>query len=107
MTDTRKFLRQCVNCKEYKNTLPEKEKYSKINLVRKIERRSLYERIQKSFRGGNIQFNNNNQINGRSVYLCKNSECIKEALKKKKIEHSLKSQIPENMKEELYNLLKN
>ena len=88
MTDTRKFLRQCVNCKEYKN---------KQDLIR----------ITKDFIGGNIQFNNNNKINGRSVYLCKNSECIKEALKKKKIEHSLKSQIPENMKEELYNLLKN
>ena len=67
MTDTRKFLRQCVNCKEYKN---------KQDLIR----------ITKDFIGGNIQFNNNNQINGRSVYLCKNSECIKEALKKKKIE---------------------
>ena len=87
MKQDRKFLRQCVFCRTYK---------SKEELIR----------ITKSLEGA-IKINNDNEINGRSVYICKNAECIQNALKKKKIENSLKSNLPESIKEELSTVLKN
>ena len=86
MKQDRKFLRQCVFCRSYK---------SKEDLIR----------ITKSIEGS-IKINNNDEINGRSVYICKNAECIQNALKKKKIENSLKSNLPESIKEELSTVLK-
>lgn len=86
MTDTKKFLRQCACCKQYKE---------KKDLIR----------LTKDYTTGLIKINNNNKIQGRSVYLCKNIECLEKAIKKKKIEGLLKSNFPEIIKEELANLL--
>lgn len=88
MTKEKKFKRQCCFCKEVKD---------KKNLIR----------ITKDFLSREIKINAENKIQGRSVYICKNDECIKNALKKKKIENSLKSELPENIKQELYTVLKN
>ena len=87
MKQDRKFLRQCVFCRAYK---------LKENLIR----------ITKS-QDGSIKINNDGDIEGRSVYICKNAECVQNALKKKKIEGSLKSNLPESIKEELSTVLKN
>lgn len=87
MKQDRKFLRQCVFCRTYK---------SKEDLIR----------ITKS-QDGSIKINNNSDVTGRSVYICKNAECVQNALKKKKIEGSLKSNLPESIKEELSTVLKN
>ena len=85
MKQERKFLRQCISCKKYKK---------KDDLIR----------ITKNNEGINI--NNISLIQGRSVYICKNEECITNAIKKKKIENILKSKLAENIKEELYTVLK-
>ena len=87
MKPDRKFLRQCISCKEYRN----KEELIKIT---------------KDTNNGNVKLNNDSLIQGRSVYICKNKKCITNALKKKKIEHSLKSNLPEIVKEELSTVLK-
>ena len=87
MKQERKFLRQCVFCKTYK---------SKEDLIR----------ITKTV-DGSIKINNDSLIEGRSVYICKNADCVQNALKKKKIEGSLKSNLPESIKEELSTVLKN
>lgn len=87
MKQDKKFLRQCVFCRTYK---------SKEDLIR----------ITKS-QDGSIKINNDGDIEGRSVYICKNAECVQNALKKKKIEGSLKSNLPESIKEELSTVLKN
>lgn len=84
----RKFLRQCVSCREYK---------SKEELIK----------ITKDSKNSEIKINNTSLIQGRSVYICKNEECLAKALKKKKIENALKSNLPENIKEELSTVLKN
>ncbi len=88
MKQNRKFFRQCVCCKEYKN---------KEDLIR----------ITKEYKTKEIRINNDNSICGRSVYICKNSQCIEKAFKKKRIEASLKSDLPDKIKENIYNLLKN
>lgn len=85
--NNKKFLRQCVSCRLIK---------PKEQLIR----------ITKNYKTKTIQINYNSQIQGRSVYICKNKECLENALKKKKIEHSLKSELTENIKEELYTVLK-
>ena len=87
MKQNRKFLRQCVFCREYKS----KEELVKITKTQ----------------DGVIELNTDAHIVGRSVYICKKEECIKNALKKKKIEGSLKSNLPESIKEELSTVLKN
>ncbi len=86
MKDSRKFLRQCTYCREYKK---------KEDLIR----------ITKNYETNEIEINTG-KITGRSVYICKNRECLEKALKKKKIEASLKTKVPEEIKENLYNLLK-
>lgn len=87
MKNNKKFKRQCCFCKEIK---------SKDELIR----------ITKDSKTDEILINNDNKIQGRSVYICKNIECFENALKKKKIEGSLKSALPENIKQELYTVLK-
>lgn len=87
MKPERKFLRQCIFCKQYKN---------KEELIR----------ITKNKNTGEVNINNNLLLTGRSVYICKNEECIVNAIKKKRIENSLKSNLPENIKEELSTVLK-
>ena len=46
-------------------------------------------------------------MKNKSVYICKNSICLGKDLKNKKIESFLNLKADENIKEELYNLLKN
>lgn len=88
MKSDKKFLRQCICCKSVK---PKEE------LIR----------LTKDCKTKEIKINNNMECYGRSVYICKNTECLESALKKRKIESSLKCKLPENIKEELYTVLKN
>ena len=87
MKQEKKFLRRCVSCREYK---------SKDELIR----------ITKDYVTKEIKINNDSKIQGRSVYICKNEHCLEMAIKKKKIENSLKTCIPNSVKEELYTVLK-
>ena len=64
-------------------------------------------RLTKDYKSGKTEINQDSKFQGRSVYICKNSECLKKALKNKKIESFLNLNADENLKEELYNLLKN
>ena len=84
----KKFKRQCASCREIKN---------KDDLIK----------ITKDFQTSEIKINQENEIQGRSVYLCKNPECIEKAFKKNKIEVLLKSKHPENLKLDVYTVLKN
>ncbi len=88
MKQNKKFLRQCAICKEIKN---------KSDLIR----------LTKDYKTMKTYINQNSKIQGRSVYICKNSICLEKALKNKKIESFLNLKADENIKEELYNLLKN
>lgn len=87
MKSDRKFLRQCVCCKQYKD---------KQELIR----------ITKDYKTAEIAINNDNSVTGRSLYVCKNEECVANLLKKKRIEHILSAEIPENIKEKLATVLK-
>ena len=52
---------------------------------------------------GTLKINPNSKELGRSVYVCKNPECIKNFIKKKRLKNSLKSSnIIENEKVETY-----
>ncbi|MBQ4124152.1 YlxR family protein [bacterium] len=64
-------------------------------------------KITKDHKTCEIVINTENKVQGRSIYVCKNVECIENALKKKRIETSLKSKMPENIKQELYTVLTN
>ncbi len=84
----KKFLRQCTSCRTLKN---------KEELIR----------ITKDFKTKEILINETGKIQGRSVYICKNKECIEKAFKKNKIEALLQSKLPENVKLDLYTILTN
>lgn len=86
MKEERKFKRQCVSCKEYKD---------KTELIR----------ITKDYKTNNLQINEDAAVNGRSLYICKNEKCVETAIKKKKIEYFLKTNFAEKLKEELYTVL--
>ncbi len=83
----KKFKRQCVSCREIKN---------KEDLIR----------ITRDFNTNEVYVNPENEVQGRSVYLCKNEECIEKAFKKNKIERLIKSKTPENLKLDVYTVLK-
>lgn len=87
MKKDKKFLRQCAVCKTYKR---------KEDLIR----------ITKNYKTGEPDINETDEINGRSVYICKNEDCIKKFIAKKGIEHALKTKTTENIKEKLYTVLK-
>lgn len=87
MSKEKKFLRQCTTCRSIK---PKEE------LIR----------ITKDSITNEVKINNNCEVCGRSVYICKNIQCLETAIKKKKIEHLLKCNLAESMKNELYAVLK-
>ena len=88
MKKDRKFLRQCAACKEYK---------SKEDLIR----------LTKDYKSGIVSINNNNSVQGRSLYVCKNEKCLGILIKKKITERTLKAEIPLNIKENLDTVLPN
>ena len=63
-------------------------------------------RLTKDFKTSEIKINTNNEIQGRSVYICKNKDWIEKAFKKNRIERLIKSKTPENLKLEVYTVLK-
>ena len=87
MKDIRKFKRMCSICREYK----EKE-----DLIR----------ITKDYKTGELKINTENIFHGRSVYVCKNQECIKKFTKNKKSLYALKSEMCENIRDFLDTVLK-
>jgi len=84
----KKFLRQCIYCRELK---------SKENLIR----------ITRDYKTKELKINQFSKYQGRSVYICKNDKCVENALKKKKIEHFLGVNLSFQFKEELNAVLKN
>lgn len=52
---------------------------------------------------GNICIDRSGKLNGRGAYICKSAECLRKALKSKRIDRSLKVTVPE----EIYNDLEN
>ncbi len=86
MSRKNKFLRQCCNCRCYKE---------KKDLIR----------ITKNFLTKEAEININNNIHGRSAYICKEAECISKALKRRKIETALKIILTDSAKETLYTVL--
>ena len=86
MKSDKKFKRQCCSCRQIK------EKNELVRITKEAKTDSLF-------------LNTENKVHGRSVYICKNIECLEKALKKKKIESSLKAVLPENIKQELYTVL--
>ena len=69
---TKDIIRKCIACSKLKN----RDEMIKITL-------------EKS--SGEFFLNPNSKIFGRSAYLCYNNSCIKEILKKNKLEKVLKS----------------
>ena len=84
---TKDILRKCITCRQIKK----REDLVKITLETKT---------------GNIIVNPDTKTFGRSVYLCYNNSCINEALKKNKLEKTLKTQITDGLKQQLENFCK-
>lgn len=57
--------------------------------------------------GGNVIINPNSVTFGRSAYLCYNEACIESAFKKNKLTKHLKSPIPNELKGQLLDELRN
>ncbi len=81
-------LRQCVGCGEMA------DKRQMIRVVRDPE--------------GNYSLDDTGRKNGRGAYLCRKEDCLKAACKKKGLERSFKTVIPEEvyqrLQEEFQNL---
>lgn len=75
-------LRKCTGCGEIKD-------------------RSDLVRLMKDHKTHEILINPDSRHFGYSLYLCYNNECLKNALKKKRIQRKIKQNISENILEEL------
>lgn len=74
-------MRKCLGCN---TSFPKKEL---VRVVRTPE--------------SNIIIDKTGKANGRGAYVCKNKECLKKAIKSKRISHSLEVEIPSELMEEL------
>ena len=74
-------MRQCTGCGE------RREKKELIRIIRTPE-----EEIVVDFTG---------KKNGRGAYICNSVDCLKKAVKRKALERSLKTAIPEDVYQEL------
>ncbi len=86
MKSEKKNKRQCIICGELKE---------KNELIR----------ITQDYKSKEAKLNTDNKIQGRSVYICKENNCIEKALKINEKKAVKKVKIGENIKEALYNLL--
>lgn len=84
MKPDRKFLRQCCICRSYKK---------KEELIR----------ITRNFKTNEAVINKDGSVFGRSMYLCKNEECIKKFLKNKKILNLLNAKNSDEIKNVIQN----
>ncbi len=71
--------RKCVGCGEMK------EKRDMIRVIKTPE--------------GEIALDRTLKANGRGAYICNDAECFKKAVKNKGLERSLKSPIPQDVRE--------
>lgn len=83
----KEILRKCIGCFETKN----REELIKIT---------------REHDSGKIFINPNSKIFGRSVYLCYNSSCIENSLRKNKLAKFLKTNLTDEFKDELLALHK-
>ena len=74
-------LRKCTGCGEMK---------SKKDLIRILLEPD-----------GNVTVDSTGKKNGRGAYLCKKMSCLKNAVKTRGLERSLKTQLPEGLIEKL------
>lgn len=72
--------RECIGCGE------------------KFQRQALLRIVNKN---GQILFDPTGKSEGRGAYLCKNTECLNECIKRKKLNRAFKQNVPE----EVYNKL--
>ena len=79
--------RKCVGCGEIKN------------------RKELI-KITKEHSTNTLVINGNSKIFGRSAYLCYNNTCIEIALKKNKLQKTLKTTVSQDLKGQLINELR-
>lgn|GEM_PF-1351628 len=70
--------------------MSEKITERKCQGCQKIQDRSLMLKITRHYKTGKIHINPASDVTGRSVYVCKNEQCIKILLKKKRIEKNFK-----------------
>jgi len=84
---TKSVMRKCIGCFETKN------REDMIKITREYE-------------SGEVFINPNSKIFGRSVYLCYNNSCIKNALKKNKLAKFLKKNLTEELIKKLQNFYK-
>ncbi len=88
MKEDRKFLRLCCICRQYKR---------KDELIK----------ITRDYKTGEAVINTDNSVIGRSIYICRNYECIEKFLKNKKSIRMLKAKTSENINDMLRTVLKN
>ncbi len=80
--------RRCVSCWQVKN---------RDELIK----------ITADSQSGNVVINPNSVTFGRSVYLCYNKACIEAAFKKNRLEKHLKASVPNELKGQLLDELRN
>ena len=83
----KEVLRKCIGC------FKSKDRKDMIKITRETI-------------SGKIFINPNSKIFGRSVYLCYNNTCIKNVLKKNKIQKFLKADLSSDIVEKLKNIHK-
>lgn len=86
MTRQDKFLRKCIGCDQFKE---------KIELIR----------IMNESNTTNIIVDPESNVFGRSVYICKNLDCVENAFKKMKISKFLKKKVDIEVKEKIKTVL--
>ncbi len=76
--------------------------HRKCVVCRKIQPKEGMFRISRT-NDGTYQLDTTNFADGRGAYLCKNHECIKQAIQKRSLNQAFKTKVPD----ECYDVLKN
>ncbi len=77
--------RKCMGCNE---------KHPKKELVRVVRKPD-----------GNVLLDNTGKVSGRGAYICPNLKCLEKALKSKRLDRSLETEVPESIYEQMKNIL--
>lgn len=85
MTEKKKPSRRCCICMQH---------FEKEELVRVLKTPE-----------GEVILDKSHKKNGRGAYVCKSPECLKKARKSRRLDHSLKVSVPEEVYERLERLI--
>ena len=105
MSSQKELMKNLKNKPSSQDAHDKRSVYRKCSGCGEIKERENLVKITRFYKTGEIFIQPDSKCFGRSVYICYNNNCLKEALKKKRMQKTLKKEISPSIIKELESVL--